>query len=673
MEENVINYNDNIINQPFSQNMDQKLELNDKSDDLISDYEDYQYDQKNLMSINNIKENNNEKKLGTENVNDKIKEIIENSTSSEEENEIKLKNLNNLLKFKRKSESPKKNIQNGELKMNDKKRLSPKEFKNEGDNIKFKDQKDKEYLIEHEIQGENLNGLVLINYHNPNINKMKNDKININNENYNLTKDIIGRDNKNNEINNNNTKNENESRTINDIEDNKNNNETKNIIDESDSNEENDISLAKLIILNKQKLKNKTNNIKNNKFFKSRNQKIMNNKIKNVNSENSIIKCNHNDNDNYENIIKNYINKEIDVNEKNNDNNNIESDDSTISNSNDSDEDNDVKDINKKNQNLIQQENVNSMDHSNDTLISENKLNDNIQIHSEENVQKTLDWILKYRCISKGVEPTFENLTLVNSIIPLTSQPNQLYSPSSFLLFCYSQTLINSMKTTEPTQTHFENLLLWIETLEIKRRTDYYNQNLNTVDQKKDKIPLNFNKINTANNENINNLKSNLNNSYENLNEQLSSSNFDKFKTLPLNNNKIEKRYENACLLLKKHIIIKELQKKPFNPVNCKALINKLFPVDENDSETIILKHYPSPRFSYISLIFSMEEYLQKQINSAKKNGRKKKGSKTKENKKKENEEDEDTPISNLKKKMSWKQTKNSLEFYLKSIRKCLI
>ncbi len=90
-------------------------------------------------------------------------------------------------------------------------------------------------------------------------------------------------------------------------------------------------------------------------------------------------------------------------------------------------------------------------------------------------------WILKYRCISKNVKPTFKNLTLINSKILLTSQ---LLSPSSSLSFCYSQTLIKSLKTSESTQTHFENLLLWIETLEIKRKTDYYNQNLHTYDIK---------------------------------------------------------------------------------------------------------------------------------------------------------------------------------------------
>ncbi|ORX75675.1 hypothetical protein BCR32DRAFT_329708, partial [Anaeromyces robustus] len=142
--------------------------------------------------------------------------------------------------------------------------------------------------------------------------------------------------------------------------------------------------------------------------------------------------------------------------------------------------------------------------------------------------------------------------------------------------------------------------------------------------------------------------------------------------------NKIEKRFENAYLLLKRQIFLKELQKKPFNPVNCKALINKLFPMDESDiSETINLKYYPSPRLDYISVIYSMEEYLQKQKLSNKKVGRKKKSQKSKEEKEKEKDNvneiiKNETPISKFENRSSWKQTKLALEFYLESIRKCL-
>jgi len=294
---------------------------------------------------------------------------------------------------------------------------------------------------------------------------------------------------------------------------------------------------------------------------------------------------------------------------------------------------------------------------------------------NEQTIQKTFDWIFKYRCIANNVNPTFENLTLVNALIPLTSKPNQLHSPTPLLLFSYSQTLINSLKDSEPSQTHYENLLLWIETLEIKRRSDVYHalKKLNSDESdpsknKKDSGKKNskktISKSSSKNKEEDDVDGKTIVNHDKKTNEYLPE--LGHFSTDSLLEDKIEKRFENAYLLLKKQIFIMELQKKPFNPVNCKVLLNKLFPVNEDDTEAIILKHYPSPRLDYASVIYSMEEYLQQQKASSKKNNRKKKNSKLKELEK------NDTPIKKFEKTSSWKQSKVALEFYLNSIRKCL-
>jgi len=339
------------------------------------------------------------------------------------------------------------------------------------------------------------------------------------------------------------------------------------------------------------------------------------------------------------------------------------------------------------NSNSSLSDNSKSTDSDNSSsIIFKNSVNNLLFNEDEHVIQKTFDWIFKYRCIAKNVEPSFENLTLVNSLIPLTSKPNQLHSPTPLLLFSYSQTLINSLKNSEPTQTHYENLLLWIETLEIKRRSDVFKSihksNPNNLENSipKDKnesrkspskktpnntSPKKKNKIDDDGTVLDNEELPNNGKEIKDKNQELG-----RFSTDSSLENKIEKRFENAYLLLKKKIFVMELQKKPFNPVNCKALLNKLFPVNDEDTEAIVLKHYPSPRLDFASVIYSMEEYLQLQKISMKKGNRKKKSNKSKESENNDNKEE--TPIYEFEKSSSWKQTKVALEFYLNSIRKCL-
>ncbi|ORX44507.1 hypothetical protein BCR36DRAFT_586123 [Piromyces finnis] len=298
--------------------------------------------------------------------------------------------------------------------------------------------------------------------------------------------------------------------------------------------------------------------------------------------------------------------------------------------------------------------------------------------NNEKVVQEVFDWIFKYRCIAKNVEPSFENLTLINSLIPLTSKPNQLHSPTPHLLFSYSQTLINSLKDNEPSQTHYENLLLWIETLEIKRRSNIFDT-LKKLDIKESNHSLSKDGKSfkpSINDKNSNETYSNSNpQSYNICNDSMEISNndtiheLDSFSIDSSLETKIEKRFENAYLLLKKQIFNLELQKIPFNPVNCKALLNKLFPVNDEDAEAINLKHYASPRLDYTAVIYSMEEYIQQKV-STKKNSRKKKNARSKELEIKDNKEN--TPIYEFGKSTTWKQTKVALEFYMNSIRKCL-